>query len=509
VRVAPESGRPERVATGIPGLDLLLEGGFLAGGVYLLVGPPGAGKTIFANELCFRHAAKGEGSVFVTLLAESHTRMVGHMRRMHFFDPKAVPDRVYYVSAYKILEDEALPGLLTSVRKLLELRRPKIFVLDGLASLEEFARSGNDYKKFIHELQTITAMMGSTAILLRSSVQGGPFRPEDTLVDGIVELSAELEKLQALRHIRIRKMRGTKEIGGRHTLQISDAGITIWPRIEAQLESSVSVDAPPPGPERCGFGVRGLDELLMGGVPRESTTMLLGPSGSGKTILGLEFLVEGARNGEPGLHFGFYERPQTLIAKSKRIRLGLEEKADDGQVELLWHRPVEGIIDMLGAKLLEAVRRRNVRRLFLDGMHGFQSTSDAADRIRDIFAALAAALQAQGVTTVYTMETPDLYGPQIDIPIGSASQITQNIILLRHVEVGGCICRAVSVVKIREGDYVPKIRELRISDTGVEVVESFSGMEGLLSGGQQMPSKAQKRPRTGSRNKKRGRARKS
>lgn len=503
--MAPESAQPERVTTGIAGLDALLEGGLLSGGVYLVVGPPGAGKTIFANELCFRHAARGNGSVFVTLLAESHTRMVAHMRRMEFFDPKAVPDWVYYVSAYKILEDEGLPGLLTSVRKLLESRRPKVIIFDGLASLEAFAPSANDFKKFIHELQTIAAMMKSTAVLLRSSAQGAPSRPEDTLVDGIIELSAELEKLQALRHIRIRKMRGTRELSGRHTLQISDAGITVWPRIETQLESTR--EAPPPGPGRCAFGVRGLDELLMGGVPNESITMLLGPSGAGKTILGLEFLVEGARRGERGLHFGFYERPQTLISKSKRIGLGLEQAVEKEQIELIWHRPVEGIIDMLGAKLLEAVRRRSVRRLFLDGMHGFQSSSDSPDRIRDVFAAMAAALQAEGVTTVYTIETPDLFGPRIEVPIGSASQITQNIILLRHVEASGCICRSIAVVKIREGDYLPKIRELRISDAGVEVVESLSGVEGLLSGDPHVPPQGQKRPRMSSRAKKRGRSR--
>jgi hypothetical protein len=83
--------RSERHPTGIEGLDRILDGGFLVAGVYIVQGPPGAGKTILANQTCFNHAAAGGRAVYVTLLAESHSRMFAHLRRMAFFDESVIP----------------------------------------------------------------------------------------------------------------------------------------------------------------------------------------------------------------------------------------------------------------------------------------------------------------------------------------------------------------------------------------------------------------------------------
>lgn len=92
-----------RCPTGVPGLDRILEGGLLVSRVYIVQGPPGAGKTILANQMCFHHASTGEHAVYVTLLAESHSRMFANLRRMSFFDESAIPDRVYYIGGYSTL----------------------------------------------------------------------------------------------------------------------------------------------------------------------------------------------------------------------------------------------------------------------------------------------------------------------------------------------------------------------------------------------------------------------
>jgi circadian clock protein KaiC len=73
------------VPTGIPGLDTVLRGGFLKAGIYIVRGEPGTGKTIFGNQFCFNHVAAGHRAVYVTLLAETHDRMMLHMQTMSFF----------------------------------------------------------------------------------------------------------------------------------------------------------------------------------------------------------------------------------------------------------------------------------------------------------------------------------------------------------------------------------------------------------------------------------------
>src|SRR5215208_7997317 len=98
-----QSRFPERVSSGLPGLDAVLHGGFLKAGVYIIQGSPGAGKTILANQICFHHAAHGERVLYVTLLAESHSRMLLHIGQLDFFDAILIPSRVYFVSAFQVL----------------------------------------------------------------------------------------------------------------------------------------------------------------------------------------------------------------------------------------------------------------------------------------------------------------------------------------------------------------------------------------------------------------------
>src|SRR3954469_13934414 len=70
----------ERLPTGIPGLDRILNGGFLRGGIYLIIGAPGAGKTILSNQMAIHHVHNGGRILYVTLLAETHARMISHLR---------------------------------------------------------------------------------------------------------------------------------------------------------------------------------------------------------------------------------------------------------------------------------------------------------------------------------------------------------------------------------------------------------------------------------------------
>ena len=100
----------QRAPSGITGLDTILGGGFMRGGIYIVRGDPGAGKTILTNQICFNHIASSKNAcaLYVTLLAENHARMTSHLRALSFFDESRIPDQMVYLSALARSEKAAL-----------------------------------------------------------------------------------------------------------------------------------------------------------------------------------------------------------------------------------------------------------------------------------------------------------------------------------------------------------------------------------------------------------------
>lgn len=183
-----ESGfRLERVATGIPGLDRITHGGLFKGGVYILTGVPGAGKTILANQMCFSFAARDQNALYLTLLAETHGRLLAQLRAFSFFDEAALGSRIRYVNGFSAMESGSLDALLELTRTAIREHSAQLLILDGMASVGAFARSPIEYKKFINSLQTWASLLGCTVMFLTVSEQG--LEPEHTIVDGIIELT--------------------------------------------------------------------------------------------------------------------------------------------------------------------------------------------------------------------------------------------------------------------------------------------------------------------------------
>ena len=198
----------------------------------------------------------------------------------------------------------------------------------------------------------------------------------------------------------------------------------------------------------------------------------------------MQFMAEGVKRGEPVVYFGFYERPDSILAKCQRVGIGgLKEGVEAGLVEMVWHRPVEGVIDELGESLIETVRRVRPRRLFLDGMEGFERAADFPERMSHVYSAIAQELERLGVTTLYTTETRELFADTISVPINGLSAATQNIFLLRHVEHRAAMLRALAILKVRDDDYDARMREIRITDDGIRLLDTFAGESGVASGG--------------------------
>jgi circadian clock protein KaiC len=310
------------------------------------------------------------------------------------------------------------------------------------------------------------------------------------MVDGILELTNELAGLNTIRHLQVRKMRGTDQVVGKHNFEIRDEGVVLHPRMETQLQAAgQGSDAIGNSDVRMPFGIARLDRMLSGGLPEASMTMVVGPTGTGKTLLAMQFLCEGARRGERGLLFGFFERPEALAHKARRLGLPFQEYVDQGLIEVIWQRPVEAIIDALAGHLFERVREGQIKRLVIDSLQGFQrSLDDYPERMRGVFAAMADELERQKVTTLYTIETREVFGPRIEVPIEGVSAVTHNTILLRHVELHSRLRLMLTVLKIRDSGHDRTVRELIITDEGLQVADAVSETPHILSASSLQPA---------------------
>jgi len=470
---------PARLASGVKGIDTILGGGFLCGGLYIIQGPPGVGKTTLGNQICFNHAASGGKALYVTLLAEYHARLMQHLGIMTFFDASRIPDQISYLNGLRVLQDEGLKGLLGLVRREIGKRGGDILVLDGIVSAQRAAADEQTFNEFIHALQAV-AIATSCTVFLLTSAQGTKVSPEHTMVDGIIELVDQLVGWSAESSLQVIKLRGSSFLRGRHAFKITNDGVVVHPRIEALLARPSRPD--PGGTRRVPSGIDQLDVMLEGGLPGASTTMVMGPSGVGKTTLGLQFLSK-STEAEPGLLFGFYETPVRLDAKIAGVCPALGDLIEKGIVEVLWQPPTDDLLDAYGERLLQAVHRRKVTRLFIDGLGAFQDASNSEPgRIGNFLTALMNEMRVFGVTTVYTLEVPDIMGPSIRTPLGDLSNLAENLVLLRFIELRSRLYRLISILKVRDSQFDATLHEYVTSGQGLLIDVASDSAERITAG---------------------------
>ncbi|MGQ4911699.1 MAG: ATPase domain-containing protein [Candidatus Thorarchaeota archaeon] len=235
----------ERVKTGIPGLDELIEGGFPRGDTILVAGKAGTGKSILATQFIYRGATEyGEPGVFVTMEEPPHLIKRNMMRFGMDLDAmeKAGLISIVDLSPSKEVAPVTigeypsfdLSGLEAIIMNHIKKVKAKRVVIDTLSIMAYKFRSRDILREEFFKLTANITRTGCT-LLLTSEIpaqdQGlGVFDIEAFLASGVIVLYNEkISDTSRSRSIEVLKLRGSKHSSRIHSMRITEEGIRVWP----------------------------------------------------------------------------------------------------------------------------------------------------------------------------------------------------------------------------------------------------------------------------------------
>src|SRR5438874_2821876 len=468
-----------RLGTGSAALDAILGGGIPAASVTVIAGEPGAGKTVFALQMLFHHARHGKKCLYFTTLSEPPLKVMRYMQLFSFFDARLIEERVIFADLGSILRKGGVDQALAHMIQRVESEEPAFVAVDSFKAIHDLLAGTVQRRGFVYDLAVSMAAWGTTTLLIGEyTSEDIRVAPEFAIADGIVRLTTERQELTTARQLEIMKMRGANYVTGRHFFEMSAEGLTFYPRVRGpELNGEPPVDLA----DRVGTGVAGLDDLLSGGLPRASATMIEGGTGTGKTLMGLHFLLEGARRGEPGILFTLEETPAQIRAVANNFGWELGPLEAQGRLFISYTSPVELFTDRFLEVARRQIERVGARNAVLDSLTSMSLGVPSQRRFRELVYALTKHFRAAGVTPLMTMEVAELLGAA-QLTGHGVSSTADNLILLRYVEVGGRLERAVSVLKARGTGHITELRRFLIDGGGAHVGERFEDLRGVLTG---------------------------
>jgi len=217
-------------------------------------------------------------------------------------------------------------------------------------------------------------------------------------------------------------------------------------------------------------GVEGLDAILGGGIPEGHIVAVVGMYGTGKTMLGLHFIYEGLKNGEPCMIISFDEDEESIIANAKSIGMDLESFGKNLQVVRLEASEVKKNLEKLESDLPEIIKSLGVRRMLIDSISVLETLFDDAGRY-SMLATFRKMLKENGITAIITSEA-DKYQPNTS-KYGILEYICDGMISLKVVRKSEFDepTLGLEVVKMRRLKHSRKPRPYIITGSGIVVYE--------------------------------------
>ena len=464
------------MATGVPGLDLILGGGLEQGAVVVLAGAPGTGKTILAQQICFAAGSPDHKGVYYTTVSEPDTKLVSHLEPFTFFDKGSLGSRVEHIHLGDFLrpaQPEGLGPLVEEiVRKTLD-EEPAVVVVDSAKMLRDFA----DERELRGALYDLTGRFADTSTVLlllgeytAEELGGGV---EFSLADGIIQLEYEAREPVDRRTLRVVKMRGGSSVPGRHTFQINSEGVRIFPRIETLVPSGV---APVTG--RISSGIPGLEQLMPGGMRQGDASLVMGPSGVGKTTFALRWITQGLEEGETCLFVTFQDTADHLTDMGAAFGWDLSAAQAAGRLAISYVAMGDLDLDVLANAVRANLAERPIRRIAIDSLAELVLADREWDRFPAYMRSLVGLVRAAGVSFLATSET-------VGATITSQSLeglmfLFDNVIDLRYIEEASGLGRALNIVKMRNRAHAMTLNQVAITDTGITVGDRLEGVTGRL-----------------------------
>jgi circadian clock protein KaiC len=456
----------QRLSTGNVRLDEVLGGGLVADAITLVVGAPGTGKTILAEQCLFTNATADRPGLYLSTVSEPFGKLLRYAQALEFFDPAQIGRSVFYDDLGDAVHGSGLAGVLERTNALLTEHRPGILVIDSFKALRAFAADDAEFRRFLHELA------GRLTVVAVSSLWVGEYQPSEAtdspefaVADAVIGLETRQAAERSTRYLSVRKLRGSDFRSGDHVYRITAGGLVVFPRL-ADVRDATPYESTG---ERVTTGIAALDETLEDGYWSGSTTLIAGPSGAGKTLMGLHFVFAGAALDEPGV---------LLTLQESRTQLGrvigrFGWTMDNPNVTILDRSPVDVYVDELVYDLLDKIREVGARRVVLDSLNDLLVATPDPLRLREFLYSLIQRCARLGVSVMFTYETMELFRITRISEVGM-SHIADNVVLLQHVQDGSEMRRALTVLKSRGSMHSAGISEFKISVDGITLGEPIN-----------------------------------
>jgi circadian clock protein KaiC len=455
-----------RLKTGNAEIDAILGGGFPENGIHVIMGAPGTGKTILAEQLCFANASPERPILYLATFSEPLQKLVRFLQEFTFASVEKIGTEILYehIGEELLTAPERIPDRL---QELLTLHRPKIIVIDSFKALADLLPDRAAWRRTLDAVagmltayDTTTFLVGEYTTTMMNDL------PEFAVADGIVDVSRVERGTRDERFLRVLKLRGSAFLAGEHAFRLGSDGIEAFRRF-------VAPDVPPhyqPALERLKSGISGLDDTIATGWLRGSATLVVGPSGSGKTSIGLHFLRAGLDEGEPGLLVNFQESPTQLGRMLTQFGWEPAQMLAPGKIDHLYTTPVELQIDLVANDIARRIESQGIKRVVIDSVSDLQKAATDPQRYREFLYSLTQMFAVRNVTSMLRAESVGMGPLQASHGLTGqeVSYMSDNILLLEML-LEDELTRSARVIKSRASAHDGRRHPLHITSSGITV----------------------------------------